>query len=200
MEIKIIETLRRLWDNRPSRRKIKQKASIREIASQRRRIMTKEDVAETSLLITRQLEEMPIFQDADVIMFYYPIHNEVDVRPLLNKYMETKIILLPVVHRTSLEMRIYTGKDDMHRGKFGIPEPKSGTFKGKPDLIIVPGVAFDKSCNRLGRGKGFYDRFLKHFPHVPTIGVAYDKQIFDSIPTCRFDHPMTHVVTQSKVY
>ena len=169
MEIQIIETLRHLWDNRPSRRKAKQKASVREIASQRRRIMSKEDVKEKSLLITQQLEEMPVFQEAQVIMFYYPIHNEVDVRPLLNKYMESKIILLPVVHRASLEMRRYTGKEDLHRGKFGIPEPRSGTFKGRPDLIIVPGVAFDKKCNRLGRGKGFYDRFLRHFPNVPTI-------------------------------
>lgn len=200
MEFKIIETLRHLWDNRPSHRLAKQKANIREITSQRRRIMTKEEVKEKSERIVERLEQMPEFQEAQVIMCYYPIHNEVDIRPLLNKYKESKTILLPVVHRASIEMRPYTGKEDLHRGKFGIPEPKSGTFRGKPDLIIVPGVAFDKNCNRLGRGKGFYDRFLRRFVGVESIGVAYDRQVVDKIPTDRFDKRMTHVVTPTATY
>ncbi len=200
MEIQIVELIRRLWNNRPSRRLAKKKADIREICSQRRRIMSKNDVQAASELIIEQLENMPEFQDAQVIMLYYPIHNEVDVRPLLNKYMESKTILLPVVHRASIEMRPYTGKDNLHKGKFGIPEPKSGTFKGKPDLIIVPGVAFDKECNRLGRGKGFYDRFLKRFSSTTAIGVAYDRQIVDSIPTDSHDHKLDHVVTPTQIY
>jgi len=200
MEIPIIESLRQLWKSRPSHRRAKEKSNIREICSQRRRIMSKDQVTEASAQIVARLEEMPEFQNADVIMMYYPIHNEVDIRPLINKYFETKTILLPVVHRASIEMRPYTGKDCLHRGKFGIPEPKSGSFRGKPDLIIVPGVAFDKNCNRLGRGKGFYDRFLKAYKRVPAFGVAYDRQIVAKIPTTWHDKPMTHIVTQTETY
>jgi len=200
MEFQVVEFIRHLWNNRPSRRLAKKKASIREICSQRRRIMSKSDVEAASELIIKQLENMQEFQDADVIMLYYPIHNEVDVRSLLNKYMDTKTILLPVVHRASIEMRPYTGKENLHRGKFGIPEPKDGSFRGKPDLIIVPGVAFDKNCNRLGRGKGFYDRFLKRFNHTTSIGVAYDRQIVDNIPTDSHDHQLDYVVTPSEIY
>ena len=200
MEIAIVETLRRLWNNRPSQRLAKQKSDIRELAAQRRRIMTKEEVSEASELIISQLERLPEFEQAQVIMMYYPIHNEVDIRPLLEKLYETKTILLPVVHRASLEMRRYTGKECLHRGKFGIPEPVSGTYRGKPELIIVPGVAFDKKCNRLGRGKGFYDRFLHRLKRVKSIGLAYDKQVVPHIPTNHLDRQLDIVVTQTEVY
>ena len=70
---------------------------------------------------------------------------------------------------------------------------------GEIDLIIVPGVAFDAQCHRLGRGRGFYDRLLSSL-HAPKIGICFDFQLVPSVPVESFDHPMDHVVTETKVY
>ncbi len=200
MEIAVVEFIKRTWKNLPFNRARKKKNSIRELAAQRRRVMSKEQVEEYSQQIISQLEQQRAFQEAKVILFYYPISNEVNVRPLLEKYKDEKTILLPVAHQKSIEMRPYTGREGLHRGRYGIPEPKHGTYKGKPDLVIVPGVAFDKKCNRLGRGKGYYDRFLNKLKDVKTIGLAYDKQVVEEIPTTYWDVRLDCVITQTEIY
>ncbi len=72
-------------------------------------------------------------------------------------------------------------------------------FSPRPDLIVVPGIAFDASGFRLGFGKGFYDRFLKGFGG-PTIGLAYDFQLRDELPRDPWDHPLAAVVSESSIF
>ena len=82
----------------------------------------------------------------------------------------------------------------MQPGAFGILEPQGNPVSpALLDVIIVPGVAFDTACNRMGRGKGFYDRLLAT-TSVPTIGVCYAEQYYLSIPTEQHDVPLNHVV------
>ena len=81
-------------------------------------------------------------------------------------------------------------KTRLKKGLYGIGEPIERKFVGldKIDLVLVPGLAFDKRGNRLGRGKGYYDRFLKELPENKTyIGLAYDFQILRSLPTTPLD-------------
>lgn len=177
----------------PSRQRAHSKNQMRELLSQKRRIMTSEQVAESSALIIAQLQAHPLYQQASRILVYYPIHHEVDLRELMQT--PDKQFYLPVAHRHSLEIRPYVAGAKLKRGKFGIPEPTTAAYKGKLDLIIVPGVAFDHHCNRLGRGGGYYDRFLRSYRHTPKLGVGYDFQYVELVPTSWNDIKMDGVVT-----
>ena len=131
-----------------------EKKALRAVIEQRRRIMTPEEVATESGHIIAQLERMSVFRDAKTVLLYYPIHNEVDLRPLLTKYEGQKTFLFPVTHRHSLEIRPYDGEDMMRKGRYGVPEPQTPTWRGSIDVILVPGVVFDQHCHRIGRAAG----------------------------------------------
>lgn len=177
----------------------KEKQSLRALVEQKRRIYPAEQIKADSEAIISQLERMQWFRDAETVMIYYPIHNEVDLRPLLKRYEGQKTFLLPVTHRKSIEPRRYDGDDMMRRGKYQVPEPQTSEWKGKIDLILVPGVVFDPLCNRIGRGGGFYDRFLKKYSNVHQVGVAYDFQVKKhEIPHSRFDHPLDRIITPTQ--
>lgn len=177
----------------------KEKRAVRALIEQKRRIYPADKIQEDSEAIMTQLERMHWFRDAQTIMLYYPIHNEVDLRPLLKRYEGQKTFLLPVTHRKSIEVRKYDGEDMMRRGRYKVPEPQTSKWRGNIDLIIVPGVVFDTLGNRIGRGGGFYDRFLKKHRNVHQIGVAYDFQVKKhEIPHGRLDHPMNSIVTPTQ--
>jgi 5-formyltetrahydrofolate cyclo-ligase len=174
----------------------REQAAMRAIAEQRRRILTKEQVAEESARIIEQIEQMSVFRNAKVVMLYYPVHNEVDLLPLLSKYEGQKTFLLPVTHRRSMEVRPYDGEDMMRKGHLGVPEPQTDTFKGHIDLILVPGVVFDRHRNRIGRGGGYYDKFLSDHLSSTTIGVCYDFQLKKhTIPHQLSDHKVDRLIT-----
>ena len=184
----------------PWRRLRRKKAKTREVIAQRRRIMEKEKCRELSAQIVSNVENLEEFKQARRVMLYYPIHHEANLIELCNKYADEKEFFLPVTHRHSIEMRRYTYGDKLHRGSLGIPEPSGKKYKGDVDLIIVPGLVFDHSGNRLGRGGGFYDRFLRHYDSVPQVGVGYDFQLSDTIlPTGIFDRRVSIVVTEKHV-
>jgi 5-formyltetrahydrofolate cyclo-ligase len=177
----------------------REKKAIRALIEQKRRIYPADKIQEDSEAIMSQLERMHWFRDAQTVMIYYPIHNEVDLRPLLKRYEGQKTFLLPVTHRKYIEARKYDGEDMMRRGRYKVPEPQTSKWRGKIDLIIVPGVVFDNLGNRIGRGGGFYDRFLNKHRHVHQIGVAYDFQVKKhEIPHSRRDHPMDRIVTPTQ--
>ena len=177
----------------------KKKQSLRALVEQKRRIYPKEQAKADSEAIMSRLEQLPCFRDAQTVMIYYPIHNEVDLRPLLQRYEGKKTFLLPVTHRRSIEPRQYLGEETMQRGCYSVPEPQTATFKGKIDLILVPGVVFDLQCNRIGRGAGFYDRFLKKHRRVTQLGVGYDFQVKNrEIPHSFSDKPLDGVITPNQ--
>ena len=177
----------------------KEKQAVRALVEQKRRIYPHDKAKADSEAIIARLEQLPCFRDAQTIMIYYPIHNEVDLRPLLQRYEGKKIFILPVTHRKGIEPRQYLGEEMMQRGNYSVPEPQTSTFTGKIDLILVPGVVFDLQGNRIGRGAGFYDRFLKKHKHITQLGVAYDFQIKNhSIPHSAFDKPVDGVITPSQ--
>ena len=174
----------------------REQAALRAIVEQRRRMLTPEEVAADSALICEQIEQMSSFRDAQTVLIYYPIHNEVDLRPLLTKYQDQKTFLFPVTHRYSMEVRPYDGEDMMRKGRLGVPEPQTPTWKGAIDLILVPGVVFDQHCHRIGRGGGYYDKFLRKHPGVKKIGVCYSFQLKKhDIPHMIGDHRVHRVVT-----
>lgn len=174
----------------------KEQSALRAIVEQQRRILTPEQVQEQSAQVIAQIEQMSFFREAQTVLLYYPIHNEVDLRPLLTKYAGQKTFLFPVTHRHSLEIRPYDGEDMMRKGRFGVPEPQTPTYKGAIDLILVPGVVFDQHCHRIGRGGGYYDKFLRKQHSAKKVGVCYAFQLKKhDVPHTRNDQKMDRVVT-----
>ena len=100
----------------------REQAALRAIVEQRRRMLSPEEVAADSARICEQIEQMSSFRDAQSVLIYYPVHNEVDLRPLLAKYQDQKTFLFPVTHRYSMEVRPYDGEDMMRKGRLGVPE------------------------------------------------------------------------------
>ena len=190
--------IRDLLDLLPQRRLHRAKQRIRELLVQKRRMMSAEERTAQSALILSQLEKMTVFQEAKTVLLYYPKNNEVDVLPLFKRYKRDKVLLLPVTHRRGMTANPYEGNDKMHRGKVGIPEPTTPPYEGEIDLIIVPAVAFDKQGNRLGRGGGYYDRFLKKQSHATFIGVGYDFQLVDEVPVRKHDQKMHRIILPSQ--
>ena len=136
--------------------------------------------------IHRHLTCYKPFVKSKVAVFYWPIKNEVSTIELIEHYYSTKLILLPVIEGDTLVMRPYRGKEYMAIDNiFGIPEPIGDDFcdLDRIDFIVVPGLAFDLQGNRLGRGKGYYDRLLQNLQHACKIGVGYEHQLVDCIPT-----------------
>lgn len=182
----------------PSNKMRREKNKVRELLVQKRRMMLAADRAESSELILQQLEKMQCFREAKTILIYYPVQNEVDVLPLVKRYKKEKMILFPVSHRHGMTVHPYAGNEMMHRGKFGIPEPTTPAYEGKIDLVIVPAVAFDEKGRRLGRGGGYYDRFIKKQTHATLIGVGYDFQLIEEVPVARHDQRVHRIILPSQ--
>ena len=118
--------------------------------------------------------------------------------PLFKKWSSEKRILLPVVVGDDLELRIYTGPEDMSiSGIYGIAEPTGEIFTDYAaiEFIVVPGVAFDAKGNRLGRGKGYYDRLLPRIPSAYKAGICFPFQLVEEVPAESFDIRMDIIIT-----
>jgi 5-formyltetrahydrofolate cyclo-ligase len=148
----------------------------------------------------QRLEETLLFRQASCIALYHAIPGEVQTAEFIEKWYREKKLLLPVIEGNDLRLLVYTGKDSVKAGIFGILEPteKAQTVPEEEiDLIIVPGVAFDRQHNRLGRGKGYYDRLLSTLK-APKIGICYNFQLQDTIPVEPFDKKMDMVITEKE--
>lgn len=107
------------------------------------------------------------------------------------------MIILPVIKGEKLELRCYNGMQGLRKGSYNIEEPTGPLFSeyAKIDLAIIPGVAFDAMGNRLGRGKGYYDRLLPYM-EAYRIGICFGFQVIDGIPAEPFDCVMNEVWTE----
>ena len=125
------------------------------------------------------------------IMAYWPLPDEVDIRPLLDRLVgEGRTVLLPrVVDDTTMQLHRYTSPADLTEGAFHIMEPTGIPFTQLAEMTValVPGVAFDAAGHRLGRGRGYYDRFLASCPHIYKIGVCFPFQRVALVPTDQHD-------------
>lgn len=146
--------------------------------------------------ILSRVEKHPVFQKAQTVLLYYSLPDEVHTHDFIQKWYNRKRILLPVVVKDTLELYTYTGPDKMTIGAYGIEEPTEGKFNKLKDidLAIIPGVAFDRRGNRLGRGKGYYDRLLPFLVGTYKLGICFPYQLLESVPTEDFDIRMNEVI------
>lgn len=187
------------------------KASLRAQARQARASLIEDAVQQFSSDICKQIIELPAFQQASRVACYLPFEQEVDLLPLIQQgWQDGKEIYVPIVIATDtkkMDFYPYTPSSKLHTNHFGINEPLvSHDTKAidlhELDLLIVPVVAFDRQCNRIGQGAGYYDRYLSHSPDEKPIrlGAAYEIQQVNNIPTDKWDVPLDLVVTEETIY
>ena len=150
--------------------------------------------------IFRDLFQAPAFRNAEHVAFYYGIAPEVETTLFLKKALKDKKVYLPRIepHKRLSLCRVRSLSKDLKKGTYNIREPRAFCVKrpaGQIDLIIVPGVAFDRRGGRLGRGGGYYDRLLRKAKKAVKIGVCFREQIVRKVPMEKRDVKMDLVIT-----
>ena len=164
---------------------------------ERKRAVPMEEKLRRSDTIMQLVEQQDAFRRATVVLLYWSMADEVQTHAFVERWYKAKTLLLPCVQGDDLVLRQYTGPECLVAGEqFGIGEPTGPVWTDLDAvvLIVVPGVAFDRQGNRMGRGRGFYDRLLKSTPRAVKMGVAYGFQMLDTIPMEAFDVPMNLVI------
>lgn len=174
------------------------KHEVRYKVREMKRLLTEAERASASLAVFERLEKTAAFQLAERILMYHSLPDEVSTVEFLNKWNGRKKFYLPRVNGVNLEILPYD-QQRLHIGSFHIEEPMGDdiTDPSEIELIIAPGMAYDRKGNRIGRGKGFYDRLLKS-TKATKIGVAYHFQLTDEeIAVEEHDVPVDMVITDS---
>jgi 5-formyltetrahydrofolate cyclo-ligase len=187
---------------------LSRKKALREQAHANRNAQPDKD--ELSQRICRKLVELPEYQGARTVLYYVDVRSEVRTRHSLPDALgHGKKIVVPYCVEGELELFHLTGMDELAVGMYRILEPKP-ELRSLPekkvtveelDLIVVPGVAFDRSGARMGHGFGYYDKLLwKARADAPLVALAFECQLFDEIPTEAHDVFMDRIITEKAVY
>ena len=171
--------------------------------------MPREVVIEKSRMICRNVFASREYEQAQVLLAYYPIGKETDCRMLLAQALKDgKRLALPKTAGNG-QMDFYEihSMDEVEEGTFHVMEPKadcvillpdSEEFRQEDILVVVPGVVFDKEGNRYGYGKGYYDRYFARFPKLKRMALAYTEQISEEVLPCLdTDVKMHRIVTDT---
>ncbi|MDR0907544.1 MAG: 5-formyltetrahydrofolate cyclo-ligase [Rikenellaceae bacterium] len=149
--------------------------------------------------IVKRIEASAVFRDARVVALYNALPYEVQLGELLDRWAGVKRLALPSTAFEEMVFQEYTGPEDLGVGRFGIVEPVRGRIipPQEIELMIVPGVAFDREGHRLGRGAGYYDRYLSspNASGIYKMGVCLPWLLVESVPTMPHDIAMDEVIT-----
>ena len=184
------------------------KKEIREQAHANRKDQPSKD--EVSREIVEKFLDMPEYAAATTVMFYVDVRTEVKTREFLAVALtHGKKIVVPYCVDGELELFWLQSMDELSLGMYKILEPRAELRalpekKVQPtdlDLVMVPGVAFDRRGARMGHGFGYYDKLLEHTrPNTPLVALAYECQLFEEIPTAAHDIFMDKIVTEAAIY
>ncbi len=176
------------------------KETVRSRMRARKALLSNDERLSAANAVFRQVEQNPAFMLAERILVYHSLPDELSTLDFIDRWHTRKRFFLPRVNGVNLDILPYD-RSRLHLGAFHIEEPDGEELTPVEDieLIIVPGVAYDRRGCRVGRGKGYYDRLLSGTKAVK-IGVAYDFQLVDDIDTDEFDVPVDIVITDRNVY
>lgn len=176
---------------------MKDKAMLRKLVRERLAMLSAETKTARSIAIMESLKAHLAVSGARVIALFSPLCDEPQLWELIEWLSKTKVVLLPRVEGDTMRFYGYS-KDEMSKGAFGIMEPSSTecVAPDEIDAVVVPGVAFTVSGARMGRGKGFYDKYmLQPSFRALKLGVCYDEQIVEELPVEPHDVLMDVVVS-----
>lgn len=182
------------------------KKEIRSLIQKKRNMMHFSEVLEKSRRIKNQLFSMDEFQDAETILFYVSYDNEVNTHEMIQESLRLKKRLaVPVTNVKTQTILCSTliKWDDLSVGAYNILEPCKNRVEQialeSIDVMILPGIAFDCEGNRIGHGKGYYDRLLQEHHHAHRFGLAFELQIVKKIPTDRHDKKVEKIITEARI-
>ena len=181
------------------------KSELRKEIRNRKRQFTQDQLGKLSLSVIGQLRNHPNVKASHTILLYYSLPDEVNTHEWIDELVaEGKQVLLPVVtDDENMILREYTGKHDLAEGSYHILEPIGKLFPEdryqEIDVAIIPGMSFDDKGHRLGRGKGYYDRFLSKAAPIYKIGVCFNFQKEENIPSEAHDIIMDEVIPSADI-
>ena len=188
---------------------MQQRKNCRNFYRKVRDALTQEEVMEKSKAICQNVFSSKEYEQAQVILGYYPLGKEADAFALLEKALQDgKRLALPrTAGNGQMDFYEIHSMDEVEEGTFHVMEPKpdcvillpdSEEFKQETILVLVPGVVFDKEGNRYGYGKGYYDRYFARFPYLKRMALAYTDQIAEDVLQCLdTDVKMHTIVTEA---
>ena len=183
------------------------KQKLKDEIFRKRKALSKREIDEKSTAIKEKLNLMPQFKKSKNILTYVSFNNEVDtintIKDLLIK--KEKNVLVPYVDKNKLiQISKINSFDELEPKTFGILEPKDGKIRKfdakKVDLVLVPGIVFDKNGHRIGYGYGYYDRLLGKLGDKATkTGLCYEFQLVEKIPEEKHDVAMDIIITEKEI-
>ncbi len=177
------------------------KKEFRKELIERRKNITKEKKVIYDKEISRKIIQSDYFKKAEQVLVFASVGDEFDTQYIIEKCrMEYKRVFYPLCIDNQGDMKFFKADstDDLQIGMYNIPEPKQGCKEYKPqrnDLIIVPCLSVDKNGNRIGYGKGYYDRFLKEFKGI-SICPCYHELLTEALPTDKYDIQVNVIMTE----
>ncbi|UZR94303.1 5-formyltetrahydrofolate cyclo-ligase [Chondrinema litorale] len=159
------------------------------------------EMKELSEKICKTLEQLVAKENPQVVHVFIPFKNEPDILPFLDFLLEKEkqVIAPKTLRNRQLEHYHYSGFNDLEQGLFKTLYPANGLkYEGKIDMILVPGLAFDRYGYRLGYGGGYYDTFLDTYPNAVKVGIVYPFQLVKKVPVETHDAKMNLIVTGSE--
>lgn len=183
------------------------KSEIRRIAKQARMALPESLRTCYSEQIVSHVIRHPFFQECDTVCCYVACKGEATLSSLMNAaWAAGKQVAVPkVLTEENMDFFVIHSLQELSAGAFGILEPmcKERPWSAKAEervLVLLPGLAFDREGNRLGYGKGFYDRYLKAHPSYHTIGIAFSVQCMEHIPAQPHDRKAEVLITEKGIY
>lgn len=174
-----------------------EKTKIRRRIRNKKNILSDMDKSLSSSAVFEKIESLIEFKNAKSVLMYWSLPDELPTHNFIVKWSTKKQMLLPMVKGDKMLIKPFTSTEELRKSDMGIWEPEAQKeYLKQIDLVIVPGIAFDKNKNRLGRGKGYYDRYFNN-KNITKIGVCYDFQLLEVIPTEPFDARMDKIITPS---
>ena len=178
------------------------KNHIKESILEKRNSLSKQEILAKSEKIENKLFNLEHFKKSKTIMFFVSFNSEVNTHNMIEKSFQNKTVVVPKVVQHEIEPSVIIDFDNLiPAGKFWILEPIEAmkiAYKNI-DLVLVPGIAFDREGHRIGYGFGYYDKFLKKVPKAVKIGLCFDFQVVDKIPHEEHDVPVDFIVTDKQV-
>ena len=177
------------------------KAELRRLLKGRLKALSKAERLRKNRQIQKAFFARAFFKNARTVLFYVSLPEEVDTWPMMERALKRgKRVLVPSLQkRRIVPSEVRRLKGDLRRGAYGIFEPRRQSFRPvgveEIDLVVVPGIGFDRRGRRLGRGGGYYDRFLKRVRgQVPLVGLAFKVQRLERLPVEVHDVPVDYLI------
>ena len=177
-----------------------QKENLRNKIINKLKSQDSESIRKSSELIIRNLMNNTHFRDAEVVLLYHSLSFEVNTHRLIEQIAASKIILLPETNKSGIRLRRYQPDRNLRKGIMDIMEPTGDYFDDykKINVAVISGIAFDRYGNRLGHGKGYYDKLLAQLSNVYKIGLCFSFQFVEELPVAENDIKMDIILTTNQ--